>query len=179
MCGSSCGGIIAYEPKVAKAIARIPSGWHSCYSPLIKKYSSRMEIRVIRVIRVLLNIEILVFSVEYLWGGLYEYNYPSNKELSIFTGQFPLPKGKQKWYITTGSYACIAPVGGHTCITAGEQGEPAVVLYERINLSVFVPLFRGTSKEFAEGVSGGPTASGYATNCFKLSGCCGSSYGDR
>ena len=24
-----------------------------------------------------------------------------------------------------------APVGGHTCITAGEQGEPAVVLYER------------------------------------------------
>ena len=46
-----------------------------------------MEIRVIREIRVLLNIEILVFSVEYLWGGLYEYNYPSNKELSIFTGQ--------------------------------------------------------------------------------------------
>ena len=42
-------------------IARIPSGWHSCYSPLIKKYSSRMEIRVIREIRVLLNIEILVF----------------------------------------------------------------------------------------------------------------------
>ena len=57
-----------------------------------------------------------------------------------------------------------APVGGHTCITAGEQGEPAVVLYERINLSVPV---------------GGPTAPGYATNCFKLSGCCGSSYGDR
>ena len=71
------------------------------------------------------------------------------------------------------------PVGGHTCITAGEQGEPAVVLYERINLSVFVPLFRGTSKEFAEGVSGGPTAPGYATNYFNLSGCCGSSYGDR
>ena len=46
-----------------------------------------MEIRVIREIRVLLNIEILVFSVEYLCGGLYEYNYPSNKELSIFTGQ--------------------------------------------------------------------------------------------
>ena len=43
-------------------IARIPSGWHSCYSPLIKKYSSRMEIRVIRAIRVLLNIEILVFG---------------------------------------------------------------------------------------------------------------------
>ena len=47
-------------------IARIPSGWYSCYSPLIKKYSSRMEIRVIRAIRVLLNIEILVFWVEYL-----------------------------------------------------------------------------------------------------------------
>ena len=57
-----------------------------------------------------------------------------------------------------------APVGGHTCITAGEQGEPAVVLYERINLSVPV---------------GGPTAPGFATNYFKLSGCCGSSYGDR
>ena len=36
--------LIAYEPKVAQAIARIPSGWHSCYSPLIKKYSFRMEI---------------------------------------------------------------------------------------------------------------------------------------
>ena len=23
------------------------------------------------------------------------------------------------------SYACIAPVGGHTCITAGERSEPA------------------------------------------------------
>ena len=57
-----------------------------------------------------------------------------------------------------------APVGGHTCITAGEQGEPAVVLYERINLSVPV---------------GGPTAPGYATNYFNLSGRCGSSYGDR
>ena len=42
-----------------------------------------------------------------------------------------------------------APVGGHTCLTAGEQGEPAVVLYERINLSVPV---------------GGPTVPGYATN---------------
>ena len=39
-----------------------------------------------------------------------------------------------------------APGGGHTCLTAGEQGEPAVVLYERINLSVPV---------------GGPTAPGY------------------
>ena len=57
-----------------------------------------------------------------------------------------------------------APVGGHTCITAGEQGEPAVVLYERINLSVPV---------------GGPTTPGNATNCFNLSGRCGSSYGDR
>ena len=28
-----------------------------------------MEIREIRAIRVLLNIEILVFSVEYLWGA--------------------------------------------------------------------------------------------------------------
>ena len=45
--------LIAYEPKVAKAIARISSGWNSCYSPLIKKYSSSMEIRVIREIRVL------------------------------------------------------------------------------------------------------------------------------
>ena len=91
----------------------------------------------------------------------------------------PLPKGEQKREITTGSYACIAFVplfrgtskefaegvsSGHTCITAGEQGEPAVVLYERINLSVPV---------------GGPTASGYATNYFNLSGRCGSSYGDR
>ena len=75
----------------------------------------------------------------------------------MFTGQFPLPKGKQKRDITTGSYACIAPVGGHTCITAGERSEPAVVDYKRMNVSVFVPLFRGTSKEFAEGVSGGPT----------------------
>ena len=46
-----------------------------------------MEIRVIREIRVLLNIEILFFSVEYLWGDLYEYNYPSNNELSVFAGQ--------------------------------------------------------------------------------------------
>jgi hypothetical protein len=38
-----------------------PDGKNSCYSPLIKKCSSRMEIRVIREIRVLLNIEILVF----------------------------------------------------------------------------------------------------------------------
>ena len=51
-----------------------------------------------------------------------------------------------------------APVGGHTCLTAGERSEPAVVDYKRMNVSVFVPLFRGTSKEFAEGVSGGPTA---------------------
>ena len=57
------GVIFAYRIR----IARIPSGWHSCYSPLIKKYSSRMEIRVIRAIRVLLNIEILVFlGGEYL-----------------------------------------------------------------------------------------------------------------
>ena len=34
------GVIFAYRIR----IARIPSGWHSCYSPLIKKYSSRMEI---------------------------------------------------------------------------------------------------------------------------------------
>ena len=68
--------------------------------------------------------------------GLYEHNYPSNKELSIFTGQLPLPKGKQKKEITTGSYACIAPVGGHTCLTAGERSEPAVVDYKRMNVSV-------------------------------------------
>ena len=43
------GVIFAYRIR----IARIPSGWHSCYSPLIKKYSSSMEIRVIREIRVL------------------------------------------------------------------------------------------------------------------------------
>ena len=54
----------------------------------------------------------------------------------MFTGQFPLPKGKQKWDITTGSYVCIAPVGGHTCITAGERSEPAVVDYKRMNVSV-------------------------------------------
>ncbi len=35
-----------------------------------------------------------------------------------------------------GSYACIAPVGGHTCITAGERSEPAAVDYKRINVSV-------------------------------------------
>ena len=46
-----------------------------------------MEIRVIREIRVLLNIEILVFFGLISMRGLYEYNYPSNKELSIFTGQ--------------------------------------------------------------------------------------------
>ena len=56
-----------------------------------------MEIRVIREIRVLLNIEILVFSIEYLWGSLYEFNYSSNKELSIFTGQ----QYKQKRRIMT------------------------------------------------------------------------------
>ena len=39
-----------------------------------------------------------------------------------------------------------ALVGGHTCLTAGEQGEPAVVLYIRIHLSVPV---------------GGPTAVGF------------------
>ena len=33
-------------------------------------------------------------------------------------------------------YACIAPVGGHTCITAGERSEPAVVDYKRMNVSV-------------------------------------------
>ena len=43
------GDYLAYRIR----IARIPSGWHSCYSPLIKKYSPRMEIRVIRAIRVL------------------------------------------------------------------------------------------------------------------------------
>ena len=47
-----------------------------------------------------------------------------------------MPYGKQKRDITTGSYACIAPVGGHTCITAGERSEPAVVDYKRMNVSV-------------------------------------------
>ena len=75
----------------------------------------------------------------------------------MFTGQFPLPYGKQKRDITFVGYACIAPVGGHTCLTAGERSEPAVVDYKRMNVSVFVPMFRGTSKEFAEGVSGGHT----------------------
>ena len=46
-----------------------------------------MEIRVIREIRVLLNIEILVFFGWISMRGLYEYNYPSNNELSVFTGQ--------------------------------------------------------------------------------------------
>ena len=27
--------------------------------------------------------------------------------------------------IMDGSYVCIAPVGGHTCLTAGERSEPA------------------------------------------------------
>ena len=53
-----------------------------------------------------------------------------------FTGQFPLPYGKQKRNITFVSYVCIAPVGGHTCITAGERSEPAVVDYKRMNVSV-------------------------------------------
>ena len=45
----------------------------------------------------LLNIEILIFfRLNIYKGGLYEYNDPSNNELSVFTGQFPLPKGKQK-----------------------------------------------------------------------------------
>ena len=35
-----------------------------------------------------------------------------------------------------GSYACIAPVGGHTCLTAGERSEPAVVDYKRMNVLV-------------------------------------------
>ena len=43
------------------------------------------------------------------------------------------------------------------CLTAGERSEPEVIEYKRMNVSVFVPLFRGTSKEFAEGVLGGPT----------------------
>ena len=34
------------------------------------------------------------------------------------------------------SYVCIAPVGGHTCLTAGERSEPAVVDYKRMNVSV-------------------------------------------
>ena len=63
-----------------------------------------------------------------------------------------------------GCYGGIVPVGGHTCLTAGERSEPAVIDYKRMNVSVFVPLFRGTSKEFAEGVSGGPTTPGYAIN---------------
>ena len=49
-----------------------------------------------------------------------------------------------------------APVGGHTCITAGEQGEPAVVLYERINLSVFVPLLGGRAKNLRRGYQEDP-----------------------
>jgi len=75
------------------------------------------------------------FRLKFL-RGLYEYNNPSDKELSIFTGQLSLPKGKQKYDITTCSYACIAPVGGHTCLTAGERSEPAVVDYKRMNVSV-------------------------------------------
>ena len=49
-----------------------------------------------------------------------------------------------------------APVGGHTCLTAGEQGEPAVVLYERINLSVFVPLLGGRAKNLRRGYQEDP-----------------------
>ena len=78
-------------------------------TPIINNMSS-WKIGVIREIRVLLNIENLVFSVEYLWGGLYEYNYPSNKELSIFTGQFPLPKANKKRDITFVGYVC-PPMG--------------------------------------------------------------------
>ena len=36
------------------------------------------------------------------------------------------------------SYVCIAPVGGHTCVTAGERSEPAVVDYKRMNVLVSV-----------------------------------------
>ena len=39
----------------------MPSGWYSCNSYAISKKISRTEIREIREIRVLLNIEILVF----------------------------------------------------------------------------------------------------------------------
>ena len=34
------------------------------------------------------------------------------------------------------SYVCIAPGGGHSCVTAGERSEPAVVDYKRMNVSV-------------------------------------------
>ena len=47
------------------------------------------------------------------------------------------------------------PVGEHTCLTAGERSEPAVVDYKRMNVSVPV---------------GGPTALGYTIN-YNLS-CC-------
>ena len=38
--------------------------------------------------------------------------------------------------ITFVGYVCIAPVGGHTSLTAGERSEPAVVDYKRMNVSV-------------------------------------------
>ena len=93
----------------------------------------------------------------------------------MFTGQFPLPKGKQKY--NTGSYACIAPVGGHTCLTAGERSEPAVIDYKRMNVLLAV---------------GGPTATNgnrlnrevrgnnrISSTTYSISSCCESSYGDR
>ena len=46
-----------------------------------------------------------------------------------------------------------APVGGHTCLTAGEQGEPAEGMYRLINLSVPV---------------GGPTAIGEVISYLEL-----------
>ena len=54
----------------------------------------------------------------------------------LISGQFLLSYGKQKRDITFVSYLCIAPVGGHTCLTAGERSEPAVVDYKRMNVSV-------------------------------------------
>ena len=48
---------------------------------------TRPLVREIREIRVLLNIEILYSFGWISIRGLYEYNDPSNNELSVFTGQ--------------------------------------------------------------------------------------------
>ena len=62
------------------------------------------------------------------------------------------------------------PVGGHTCLTAGERSEPAVIDYKRMNVSVFAPLFRRTSKEFTVGELGRPTTTNGSSPNRQVSG---------
>ena len=93
----------------------------SCYSNAISKKISRTVIRVIREIRVLLNIEILIFfRLNIYKGGLYGYNDPSNNELSVFTGQ-------QYFFIFHGEALCsLAPPHHFVVPSPYKQGESAI-----------------------------------------------------